>query len=395
MVLALLSYERVRAGAPARAALWKPALLGALASSLHPWHGELLVMIVVGGELLLWACNRSRPALTAAGVTVAATIAPLLYYAILGHVDLSWQLARDASKHAFSLPTILIALAPLLVVALLSYRERPRTFLAAATRAWPVAALVVYGLSASELSATPLHAFQGVTIPLAILAVQGAQAVRFVRLPGARAAGAIAVALITVPGTFWLLRTAEQAVTPSSGNPNFVNADEHRALEYLDADRDRGGVLTLYHLGQVVPALTGRRTFVGDCLWSEPGCNSRVQLAMRIFTATISPAATERIVAATGARFVLADCARARELARTMGRCSPRRCTASAAPACTSSRRPARRRGLWQNRPANAALRATGRQQRRGQQFEGDPVRHRRADARADGAQLSSSPRRW
>ena len=33
--------------------------------------------------------------------------------------------------------------------------------------------LILYFVSASALGATPLHAFQGITIPLAVLAVQG------------------------------------------------------------------------------------------------------------------------------------------------------------------------------------------------------------------------------
>ncbi len=41
------------------------------------------------------------------------------------------------------------------------------------TRVWPAAALAIYILSASGLSATPLHAFDGITIPLAVLAVRG------------------------------------------------------------------------------------------------------------------------------------------------------------------------------------------------------------------------------
>src|SRR5436305_6982958 len=48
---ALVAYDRAR-GRPRLA--WAPALLGALAGSLHPWQGELLIVIVVCSELVAW-----------------------------------------------------------------------------------------------------------------------------------------------------------------------------------------------------------------------------------------------------------------------------------------------------------------------------------------------------
>src|SRR5256885_12135582 len=116
------------------------------------------------------------------------------YYMVLGHVDISWVMARQASKHAFSLWSIAIGAAPLAAVALLGYRGRPRDFLELMTRLWPLAAVFIYFLSATELSATPLHAFDGVTIPLAVLAVAGVQRAGLPqRIPRARMVGALAI----------------------------------------------------------------------------------------------------------------------------------------------------------------------------------------------------------
>ena len=53
------------------------------------------------------------------------------------------------------------------------------------TRIWPLAAILIYVLSASTLSATPLHAFNGITIPLAVLAVTGVRRAAGERLPRA------------------------------------------------------------------------------------------------------------------------------------------------------------------------------------------------------------------
>jgi hypothetical protein len=45
---ALLSYDRAHAQDRIG---WAPGLFGALASSLHPWHGEVLIVVVLGTEL--------------------------------------------------------------------------------------------------------------------------------------------------------------------------------------------------------------------------------------------------------------------------------------------------------------------------------------------------------
>src|SRR5206468_3795219 len=134
-----------------------------------------LILTVLGAELIRWRqAAPGRRSVAFPAVMIGATAVPLVYYAILGNADLSWDLARGAGKHSFSFWSILLALAPLLVPALLGYRGRPRSFIAAATWAWPAAALAVYLLSATGLSASPLHAFSGVTVPLAVLAVDGA-----------------------------------------------------------------------------------------------------------------------------------------------------------------------------------------------------------------------------
>jgi hypothetical protein len=363
MLAALLAYDRARAGArPA----WQPALLGALASALHPWQGELLILVVIGGELALSRNReelRRRSALIT--LTVAATAIPLVYYWALGQSDRSWQLARHASRHEFALPAILLAIVPLLLPALLAYRGHPRTFLAAATRAWPLAAGVIYVLAATELSATPLHAFEGITVPLAVLAIEGCRGLRLKRLPRWRLAAALGVVAVTVPTIVYELGNARTLAAPTYGNANFISRDEHLALRYLARDRARGGVFSRFYLGSVIPAETGRRTFVGHCLWSEPGCGSRAKLAQHVFDGTLPAAALRAIVQLSGARFVLDDCELPGELSRPL------------APMLVSVRRfgcatvykldaPTPPQGPLAQSAAHAALRAPGRQQRHG-----------------------------
>jgi hypothetical protein len=373
MLLALLAYDRLRSAPepPSRWRLLTPALLGGLASLLHPWQGELFILVLLGGEAAMWKLAPRRPCrLGLAALTVLGTGLPLVYYIALGRLDPSWQLARVASKHAFPMGTIALALAPLALVALPAYRELPRAFLPAVTRIWPLAAIVIYALSASALSATPLHAFEGVTVPLAVLAVEGARRIRIprltLRLARPRlgwAVGAAAVILSTVPAAAYQLHVASKLIAPSDGNPNFITRDEHHALQYLARDSTPGGVLTRFYLGTVVPAQTGRRTFVGDCLWSQPNCGPRAQIAQMLFDGTLPSGATRNLVQATGARFVLADCSARPDMDRVLApitvafhRFGCARVYELAAAAAPSG-------ALAESRP-DAALRASGRQQR-------------------------------
>jgi hypothetical protein len=312
MLAALVAYDRARA---ADRIVWAPALLGALASSLHPWQGETLILIVIGAEALMWRNRqRARPRLVLPTLTVVGTALPLAYYAILGRTDLSWQLAREGSKHAFSLWTIALALAPLALPAALAYRGRQKSFIAVATRAWPIAAVGVFVVSGTALSATPLHAFVGITFPLAVLAVAGVQRAGWHRIPRRRLLGSLAIAAVTIPATAYELSSVRLLVAPTPGNPNFIAHDERLALDYLVRERESGGVLTRFYLGTVVPAETGRRTFVGHCLWSRPDCTARAKSAQKLLQGSLTPQVARSFVLGTGARFVLSDCSAGADL---------------------------------------------------------------------------------
>jgi hypothetical protein len=352
VLFALLRYDRARTAASLSLV---PGLLGALASALHPWQGELLVIVVVLAEAVrwreLWRSRRFALPL----VTIGLTAAPLLYYFLLGRLDLSWNLARDASKHAFPVSAILIGIAPLAIVAALGYRGRAHGFLDLATRLWPLATVVIYVLSATGLSATPLHAFDGITVPLAVLAVRGvgqlgrpgrrratpwrpmpwrwaAEGVApEATLPGRpsrrrwtswhrqlsrrgravctrRSIWTLALMLATIPANVYALRLAQEGTAPATANANFISSSESAALSYLRTAPVKGGVLTQFYLGEAVPARTGRQTYVGDCLWSEPNCMPKSTATDTLFTGSLSPQASQAFVRQTAARFALASC---------------------------------------------------------------------------------------
>jgi hypothetical protein len=316
IIFALLSYDRART---AGRVAWAPGLMGAVASMLHPWQGETMVLIIVLAELARWREHRGGRNLALPVLTLIMVGLPLVYYLGLGDLDVSWNLARAASKHAFPATAIVIGIAPLALVAGLGYRGRPRTFLELLTRMWPVAAIMIYVFSASTLSATPLHAFNGITAPLAVLAVIGVQRAGWERLPRRRLVTLAVLAAATIPANAYAIAVAHQYTRPTPGNANFITHDEHKALVYLHHDPDPGGVLTQFYLGEAVPGQTGRRTLVGDCLWSEPNCMPRSLAADALFKGSMSRAQARAFVRSSGARFLLASCAPHVDLSRLLG----------------------------------------------------------------------------
>ena len=325
----MLGYGRAR---DREAMAWGPGLLGALAGMLHPWQGELMFVVVLVAELVrarqTIARMRARPhrraiardpALRLAAATLVLVAIPLLYYFALGHLDPVWRMSQAAAKHTFSSSAVIIAAAPLLAFALLGYRGRPVDFVELLLRAWIPATLVIWVFSASALGAAPLHAVNGLPVPMAVLAVLGVRRVGLDRLPGARVLAVLAIAVGVVPGTVYTMAQAHQFTNPTPGNSNFITRDESRALNYLHADPTPGGVLSGSYLGAAIPGITGRSDFVGDCVWSEPSCFARRQMVDRLRRGRLSGAQARAFVADSGARFLLTECGIRIDLRRQLG----------------------------------------------------------------------------
>ena len=299
---------------------WRAPLLGLAASLSHPWQGELLILILIGAEAVSWRPSADlRQRLLLPTVTIAATALPLLYYEALYRLDPAWRAAQHAAKHQFSLGTIVMPLIPLLIAAALAYRRRPQRFIGVVTRTWPIAALAIYGLSETGVAGTPLHAFGGITIPLAVLAVEGVQSVGFRRLPHWRLVGTALIAAATIPATVAMLRGAHSYVDPMPDNANFITGSDRRALDYLRTDPRPGGVLARNYFGLIVPAETNRRTYIGLCLWSEPHCIRRMNDTIALMDGSYRPVAAQAFVRSTGARFVLQDCESHGDLSAALG----------------------------------------------------------------------------
>ena len=78
-------------------------------------------------------------------------------------------------------------------------------------------------------------------------------------------------------------------------------------------------MMTRSYLGAAVPGQTGRRTYVGDCLWSEPAASRLTYNAQWLFDGTVTPAAAQSFVLNSGARFVLADCQTTADMRKLLG----------------------------------------------------------------------------
>ena len=248
----LLEPARRRPGRSAHEYAAGAAAAGLLSAWLHPWQGLTLLVLTAG--LVVWGRLWRRAALA---LPLAATAAPLAYYYVLSETDSSWAFVSHHADNPHLGGWLVLGLAPALLLAVVGAPGRDLDLQERALRLWPLAALAVYF---ALDNAWFYHALAGLTLPLAILGVRGW---RRLRIPRAVAVGAVAA--LTLPGmAFYVQKLRESSAA------HFVAADDARALRAVEASPRGGGVLTSADLGQAVPALTGRHTWVGHPNWT-PG----------------------------------------------------------------------------------------------------------------------------
>ena len=304
MPLVLLGVERWRRERRTRT-LVRSALGALLVAWLQPWQGATLALVVFVTEII--AARRSGGRISAAALAVPAAVAvPAVYYWSLSQWDSAWELAAE-SNAAGSQPTwswpwwaIALTLAPLAAPAALAYRGRIQDWQEIAVRVWPFAALVVYLL---PFGTFPYHSFQGLAIPLSILAVLGVASV----WPRPRLGIVLAVlALMTLPGIAHKLEVAVNSVR-AAGDPYFVFSGEQQAMDWLERDPRPGGVLAPAYGGHMLPYKTGREVYVGALSWT-PDWQQRVDDTQRLFEDAPDAPWARGFVRRTGARFIFVDC---------------------------------------------------------------------------------------
>jgi hypothetical protein len=301
VLLAVEDWRRTRRGGTLAA-----ATAGALLVTwLQPWQGGTLVLVIAATELLARRRGDAAP-VRGPALVVAAAIVPAVYYGVLERTDAAWELAGKVnaagSQATWSWPwwAIAVTLAPLALPGALAYRLPAPGWQELAVRVWPLAALAVYLTPAGTF---PYHAFQGMTIPLAVLAVQGTLSV----WPRPRPALVVAaIALLTLPGIAHRFEVAVNSVR-AAGDPYFVFPGEQRALDALATDPRPGGVLAPAYDGHMIPYRTGREVYVGALSWT-PDWTAKVAATTRLFEADMGASEARALVRRTGVRFAFADC---------------------------------------------------------------------------------------
>jgi hypothetical protein len=316
--VALLAVERSidprGFGSPAMRMLSMSSGLGALAvaflaslvaSWLHPWQGITLIVIYVG--LAVW--QRLQGVLTLALAATGAAL-PLGYYYLLSHGDSAWKLASQYEIIP-RLPALalLIGFGPVLVLAVLGLRRPGADVIEQALALWIAACFVTYFVNDAFAS----HALQGLSFPLAVLVVRGAQRLRLPVL-----AGALGVAVLTIPG---LAYDARKFVTTANGRTvqYYLPRSDANALAWVAQHAPAGGVLAPTPFATVVPAQTGRNVWVGHGYWSRD-YPVRAREVDRLFRGRMPVAPARAFVTATGAKLLVSDCAHRVDLRRTLGR---------------------------------------------------------------------------
>ena len=304
MPLVLLAVEDWRQTRRTRT-LALAALGSLLVCWLQPWQGGTLVLVLLATEALAWRRERERPAALVLVVPAAACL-PALYYALLERTDPAWELAGQVNaagtQITWSWPwwAVVLSLAPLALPAALAYRRAVGAWQEIALRVWPLAALAVYLAPAGTF---PYHAFQGMTIPLAVLAVQGVATV----WPRPRTAVVVAIlALMILPGTAHRFEVAVNSIR-AAGDPYFVFDGEQQALDALESDPRPGGVLAPAYAGHMIPYRTGREVYVGALSWT-PEWAARVRETNALFEGSMGPREAQALARESGARFAFVDC---------------------------------------------------------------------------------------
>jgi hypothetical protein len=271
------------------------ALAAGMASWLHPWQGVTLVVIFVG--LAAWRRFRHWPALILPTVGAAA---PLGYYYLLSHTNGAWRLASQYEVIGRLPVLVLLAgLGPLAVVAIAGLRNPGDVVIEQALLLWIVACFVTYFAN----DAFAPHALQGLSFPLAVLMVRGW---RRLRLPAVL--GAVAVALVTIPGLAYDARKFANTAKNTNLVQYYLPQSDIHALHWVASSAaPSGGVLAPTPFAAVVPSQTGRAVWVGHGYWSRD-YPARARQVDRLFRGHMGAAAAQAFVRSTGAAMLVADC---------------------------------------------------------------------------------------
>jgi hypothetical protein len=320
--VALLAVDRAldpRPGAPARnrasalsagaRAPGRPVIVAVLASLvaswLHPWQGITLIVIFAG----LFVLQRGRQWFALAVAALGAAL-PLGYYALLSRTDPAWKLA----SHYEVIPrlpalVLLAGLGPLALIAALGVRRPGGNVIEQVLLLWIAACLITYFVNDSFAP----HALQGLSLPLAVLAVRGGQ-----RLHVPWPVGIAVIGLLTVPGLAYVARKMVNTARNEKLVQYYLPGPDARALNWVADHAPAGGVLAPTPFALVVPSQTGRAVWVGHGYWSRDYFG-RARRVDALFRGRMAPAGARAFVTSTGAALLVADCRHRANLTKPLG----------------------------------------------------------------------------
>ena len=316
----VLVYARDRSSGKAFSPLL--AAIALTVSWLQPWQGSLLLGMIVLGEIVAWRVLEpddrfpAKPRVGLVLTTCIAGVAPLAYYAVMGTIDDSWRInGLQANRYLSGVSwwTPLFVLWPLLIAAVPAVIKRPASFQDVMIRVWPPLAIAqMFAIAATGVGNTAQHALKGISIPLAILAMQGVAPLARRLQPAAAAFVSVGlIALLTIPGAAYQLKDQSHEMTPSGRGGYFISGPDAAAIDYLQDAPRSGGVVASSLSGSMVPWRTGRQTWVGHETWT-PRFQSRSQFMEVLLGGALPywnpPADPAEFASWTGAAYLIDDC---------------------------------------------------------------------------------------
>jgi hypothetical protein len=266
--------------------------LGMAAAWIHPWQGLVLVLIVLG----LVALDRLHRRNLILAVPLAATVAPLVYYAALHHYLPEWAQASQNANY-YNLGDFLVVLGPFAVLAALGVRNPGEDVHERALLLWPVVTAIAF------LAPTGgrFELVAGLDIPLAILCVRGWRRFRIPR-PVTALAALLVLAGLAVP----LVHDAHEFISDGQGTVWLADGDR-AALDAMESSPAPGSVLADSHVAATTVAFTGRPMWAAHANWS-PDYVQRATAMNQAVAGRLPPSTMRTLIGITQARFLFRDC---------------------------------------------------------------------------------------
>jgi hypothetical protein len=302
MPFAVEGTVRIAAGSASRRAVALTAAVGLLIGWLHPWQGETLLVVCAGLGLWHLRERRSIRALIPLIPVAAAIAVPLAYYAILGHVDPGWSVAKQNNDGVLRPISLITSVAPLAAVALICGWRARHDAAARGLVLWPVATLLVVAATPSGQN----RALAGLGLPVAVLLVR-AWPVRGTRSLRALIPALATVAAITIPLVPFLSDSWTNLDSPMMA---MVAEPTHADVEAsLIAARDSGGlpVISSYALGAAIPVVADTPSWLGQSIWT-PHWTSRMMRTVEIFLGSPSTSVERAALGTVRTHVLLQPC---------------------------------------------------------------------------------------